>query len=58
MGPPRARTEVIYVDLGYWAISGLWGIKLSVFRGFHVPQRTHLGVQGAGFGDKRFKIWD
>jgi len=21
-GPPRARTEVIYVDLGYWAISG------------------------------------
>jgi len=22
-GPPLARTEVIYVDLGYWAISGL-----------------------------------
>jgi len=21
-GPPRARTDVIYVDLGYWAISG------------------------------------
>jgi hypothetical protein len=21
-GLPRARTEVIYVDLGYWAISG------------------------------------
>jgi len=20
-GPPQARTEVIYVDLGYWAIS-------------------------------------
>ena len=25
-GPPRAETEVIYVNLGYWAISG------SVFR--------------------------
>ena len=24
-GPPRARTEVIYVDLGYWAISGRGG---------------------------------
>ena len=22
MGPPRARTQVIYVDLVYWAISG------------------------------------
>ena len=21
-GPPQARTEVIYVDLGFWAISG------------------------------------
>ena len=21
-GPPRARTKVIYADLGYWAISG------------------------------------
>jgi len=40
-GPPRARTEVIYVDLGYWAISGSihpkgdpasWGINSSVFR--------------------------
>jgi len=38
-GPPWARTEVIYVDLGYWAISGsippegdpaLWGINSSV----------------------------
>ena len=41
-GPPRARTEVIYVDLGYWAISGSihpkggpvsWGINSAVFRG-------------------------
>ena len=22
-GPPRARTEVICVDLGYWAVSGI-----------------------------------
>jgi len=26
--PPRARTEVIYVDLGYWAIS--WNRLISV----------------------------
>ena len=40
-GPPRARTEVIYADLGYWAISGSihpkgdpasWGINSSMFR--------------------------
>jgi len=40
-GPPRARTEVIYVDLGHWAISGSihpkgdpasWRINSSVFR--------------------------
>jgi hypothetical protein len=40
-GPPRPRTEVISVDLGYWSISGLiyskgdpasWGINASVFR--------------------------
>ena len=40
-GPPRARTEVIYVDLGYWASSGSihpkgdpasWGINSSVVR--------------------------
>jgi len=40
-GPPRARTEVIHVDLGYWAVSGSihpkgdprsWGKKTSVFR--------------------------
>ena len=39
-GPPRARTQVIYVDLGYWVISGStqpkggpasWGINSSVF---------------------------
>ena len=23
-GPPRARTEVIYVDLGYWAIASVF----------------------------------
>ena len=40
-GPPLARTEVVYVDLGYWAISGSihprrdpasWGMNSSVFR--------------------------
>ena len=45
-GPPRARTEVIYVDLGYWVISGSitpkgdpasWGINPSVFSPSRVP---------------------
>ena len=34
-GPPRARTQVIYVDLGYWAISGSirpWLVVLTVER--------------------------
>ena len=52
-GPPRARTEVIYVDFGYWAISGSihpkgdprsWGINSSVFRG---------AVTGASRGVRR-----
>ena len=47
-GPPRERAEVIYVDLGYRAISGSvhskgdprsWGIKSSVFRGAAVQRR-------------------
>ena len=34
-GPPRARTEVIYVDLGYWAISAaLVGNKLISIQNF------------------------
>ena len=40
-GPPRSRTKVVYVKLGYWACSGsihpkgdpvLWRINSSVFR--------------------------
>ena len=49
-GLPRARTQVIYVDLGYWAISGSihpkgdpasWGINSSVFR-IAVSRRGHF----------------
>ena len=32
-GPPRARTEVIYVDLGCWAISGSIHPKWDPARG-------------------------
>ena len=43
MGPPRVRTEVVYSDCGYWAISGSiypkgdpasWGINSPVLRGY------------------------
>ena len=32
-GPPQARTEVIYVDLGYWATSGSLTLKARRFAG-------------------------
>jgi len=35
-GPPRARTQVVYVDLGYWAISG------SIQYGPHTGSRTRV----------------
>ena len=57
-GPPRARTEVIYVDLGYWAISGSihpkgdpasWGMNSSVFieaRWCRVYGTSDMSLQG------------
>jgi len=39
-GPPRARTEVIYVDLGYWAVSGS-----SVFGGLRVTKSVPCFAQ-------------
>ena len=45
MGPPRARTRVIYVDLGYWAISGS-PYKEGVYGVRMVVRGSGFGVQG------------
>jgi len=62
-GPPWARTEVIYVDLGYWAISGSGGHPEGdrvgrILEARRASERAFgPEVEGSGLVDRGYRLW-